>query len=62
MRWEDIHIPTLAPRLRVPVLLVHDREDPDVPCGQAEQIMRAWPERAWRRRRDWVTGRSCGRV
>lgn len=44
MRWEDIHIPTLAPRLRVPVLLVHDREDPDVPYGHAEQIMRAWPE------------------
>ena len=44
MRWDDIHIPTLAPRLRVPVLVVHDREDPDVPYGHAEEIVRAWPE------------------
>jgi pimeloyl-ACP methyl ester carboxylesterase len=28
----------------VPVLLVQDREDPDVPYGQAEQVTRAWPE------------------
>ena len=44
MRWDDIHIPTLAPRLRVPVLVVHDREDPDVPYGHAEEIVRAWPD------------------
>jgi pimeloyl-ACP methyl ester carboxylesterase len=44
MRWDDIHIPTLAPGLRVPVLVVHDREDPDVPYRHAEEIVRAWPE------------------
>lgn len=44
MRWDDIHVPTVAPRLRVPALLVHDREDPDVPYGHAEEIARAWPE------------------
>ncbi len=44
MRWDDIHIPTLAPRLRVPVLVVHDREDPDVPYGHAEEIVHAWPD------------------
>ena len=44
MRWDDIHIPTLAAHLRVPVLVAHDREDPDVPYGHAEEIVRAWPE------------------
>ena len=44
MRWDDIHIPTLAPGLRVPVLVAHDREDPDVPYSHAEEIVRAWPE------------------
>lgn len=44
MRWDDIHIPTLAPRLRAPVLVIHDREDPDVPYRHAEEIVRAWPE------------------
>ena len=44
MRWEDLHIPTLAPRLRVPALLIHDRDDSDVPYGHAEEIARAWPD------------------
>ena len=44
MRWDEIHIPTLAPRLRTPVLVVHDREDPDVPFAHAEEIVAAWPE------------------
>ncbi|MBA2459046.1 MAG: alpha/beta fold hydrolase [Gemmatimonadales bacterium] len=44
MRWEDLHIPTLAPRLRVPALLIHDRDDSDVPYGHAEEITRAWPD------------------
>jgi pimeloyl-ACP methyl ester carboxylesterase len=44
MRWADIHLPTLAPRLRVPVLVVHDEEDPDVPYAHAEEIVRAWPD------------------
>jgi pimeloyl-ACP methyl ester carboxylesterase len=44
MRWDDIHIPTLAPHLRIPALVVHDREDPDVPYSHAEEIVRAWPD------------------
>jgi pimeloyl-ACP methyl ester carboxylesterase len=44
MRWADIHVAGLAPRLRVPVLIVHDRDDPDVPYGHAEEIVRAWPD------------------
>ncbi len=43
MRWDDIHIPTLAAGLRAPVLVVHDREDPDVPFSHAEEIVRTWP-------------------
>ena len=43
MRWEDIHIPTLARELRAAALVIHDREDPDVPFFHAEQIAGAWP-------------------
>ena len=43
MRWDDIHIPRLARDLRVPVLVVHDREDTDVPYTHAEEIVGAWP-------------------
>ncbi len=44
MRWEDIHIPTLAPRLRMPVLVIHDRDDTDVPYAHGEEIARTWPD------------------
>lgn len=44
IRWEDTHIPTLARSLRTPVLLVHDREDSDVPYRHAEEIAAAWPQ------------------
>ncbi|HEX6106565.1 MAG TPA: alpha/beta fold hydrolase, partial [Gemmatimonadales bacterium] len=43
MRWDDIHVPTLARELRAAALVVHDREDPDVPYSHAEEIVRAWP-------------------
>ena len=44
MRWDDIHIPTLARGLQTPALVVHDRGDPDVPFFHAEEIVRSWPE------------------
>jgi pimeloyl-ACP methyl ester carboxylesterase len=44
MRWDEIHIATLARSLRTPVLVVHDREDPDVPFTHAEEIAGAWPD------------------
>ncbi len=44
MRWDDIHIPTLAPGLGARALVIHDRDDPDVPYTHAEEIVRAWPE------------------
>jgi pimeloyl-ACP methyl ester carboxylesterase len=43
MRWEDLHIPTLARTLRVPALIVHDREDAEVPFAHGEEIAHAFP-------------------
>lgn len=33
----------LKPRVRIPTLLVHDREDRDVPWQEAERLSRDWP-------------------
>jgi pimeloyl-ACP methyl ester carboxylesterase len=43
IRWEELHIPTLATRMTRPALIVHDRDDPDVPYAHGEEIARAWP-------------------
>jgi pimeloyl-ACP methyl ester carboxylesterase len=43
MRWEDLHIPTLARTLPVPALIVHDREDMEVPFSHGEEIAQAFP-------------------
>jgi pimeloyl-ACP methyl ester carboxylesterase len=43
IRWEELHIPTLARRMTTPALIVHDRDDPDVPYAHGEEIARAWP-------------------
>jgi pimeloyl-ACP methyl ester carboxylesterase len=42
-RWDELHLPTIARSLRASALLLHDREDDDVPYSQAEEIVRAWP-------------------
>jgi pimeloyl-ACP methyl ester carboxylesterase len=42
-RWDELHLPTIVQSLRVTALLLHDREDEDVPFSQAEEIARAWP-------------------
>jgi pimeloyl-ACP methyl ester carboxylesterase len=41
--WEELHIPTLARAMTAPVLIVHDRDDPDVPYTHGEEIAAAWP-------------------
>ena len=41
--WDDLHLPTIARSLSVPVLLVHDEGDTDVPFAHAEEIAAAWP-------------------
>jgi pimeloyl-ACP methyl ester carboxylesterase len=42
MRWEELHIPTIARRLEARALLIHDREDLDVPYSHCEEIAAAW--------------------
>ena len=43
VRWEELHIPTLAKTLTPLALIVHDVQDADVPYGHGEEIARAWP-------------------
>ncbi|HEX2281320.1 MAG TPA: alpha/beta fold hydrolase [Thermomicrobiales bacterium] len=40
--WEGLHLPTLARAMTLPMLLVHDRDDPDVPYAHALEIANAW--------------------
>jgi pimeloyl-ACP methyl ester carboxylesterase len=42
-RWDDLHMPTIARSLGALALLVHDRDDQDVPYGHAVEIADAWP-------------------
>jgi pimeloyl-ACP methyl ester carboxylesterase len=43
IRWDDLDIPTLVRQLTSPALVIHDRDDTDVPFRHAEEIVRAWP-------------------
>jgi pimeloyl-ACP methyl ester carboxylesterase len=43
IRWEELHVPSLARSMTVPALIVHDRTDPDVPYAHGEEIAAAWP-------------------
>jgi pimeloyl-ACP methyl ester carboxylesterase len=43
MRWDDLDIPTLVRQLTSRALVIHDRDDTDVPFHHAEEIVRAWP-------------------
>jgi pimeloyl-ACP methyl ester carboxylesterase len=42
-RWEDLHIPTFARSIAIPTLVVHDREDDEVPFTNGEEIAKALP-------------------
>jgi pimeloyl-ACP methyl ester carboxylesterase len=41
--WDDSSVDRLAPKLNIPALLFHDREDWEVPSHHSEVIARAWP-------------------
>ncbi len=41
--WSDLDIPIAARDLRVPGLVVHDLDDPDVPWQDGETLSSAWP-------------------
>jgi pimeloyl-ACP methyl ester carboxylesterase len=43
LRWSEIEIPRLAPRLKTPALVIHDRGDAIVPWKQGAALARAWP-------------------
>jgi pimeloyl-ACP methyl ester carboxylesterase len=42
-RFEELHVPTLAQAMTAPALIIHDRDDPDVPYTHGEEIANAWP-------------------
>ncbi len=42
MTWEDLDIPALVRRLSPEALVIHDRDDADVPIAHGERIVEAW--------------------
>lgn len=40
---DDLHIARHAPKRTQPVLVVHDRDDPEVPVEEAAMYMKLWP-------------------
>jgi pimeloyl-ACP methyl ester carboxylesterase len=40
--WDDLHIPTVVRELPAAALIIHDREDADVPFAHGEEIVGAW--------------------
>jgi pimeloyl-ACP methyl ester carboxylesterase len=42
-RWEELDVPRLVPPLEAPLLVIHDREDAEVPVGDGARIAAAWP-------------------
>lgn len=41
--FRDVRPRNHAPRMRVPLLAFHDRDDPDVSAEQARALVDAWP-------------------
>jgi pimeloyl-ACP methyl ester carboxylesterase len=42
-RWEEFDVPRIAPKMRSRLLVVHDREDREVPWEHGSSIVAAWP-------------------
>jgi pimeloyl-ACP methyl ester carboxylesterase len=40
--WDDLHIPTVVRELPAAALVIHDRDDVDVPFAHGEAIVGAW--------------------
>ena len=40
--WDELHIPTLVRSLPAAALIIHDRDDADVPFAHGEEIVGAW--------------------
>ena len=43
IRWDDLRATALAPGMRTPLLILHDRDDRQVPVEQAAEIAGVWP-------------------
>jgi pimeloyl-ACP methyl ester carboxylesterase len=43
VRWEELELPRLAPRLSAPALVIHDRDDRMVSWTQGASFARLWP-------------------
>lgn len=43
LRWFELEVPRLAPRLRARALVIHDRHDGVVPWAQGAALAQAWP-------------------
>jgi pimeloyl-ACP methyl ester carboxylesterase len=41
--WKDLNIPAFAPDMRVPLLVVHDRDDREVGWNDGAAIAHSWP-------------------
>ena len=44
VRWSQLDVAKLAPRLRAPALVIHDRDDRTVPWAEAARFARLWPQ------------------
>ncbi len=42
-RWDDIDTVSIARRLRVPLLVMHDVDDDEVPAAQGRELAESWP-------------------
>jgi pimeloyl-ACP methyl ester carboxylesterase len=42
LRWSELEIPRIAPRLHAPALVIHDHGDSIVPWAQGAALARAW--------------------
>lgn len=43
LRWADLDVPRMAGGFDVPLLVIHDRDDPTVPWADGAAIAAAWP-------------------
>src|SRR6267378_677228 len=41
--WDEMDVPAFAPAMRVPLLVIHDREDREVRWNDGAAIAEAWP-------------------
>ena len=44
VRWSELEIARVAPRLRAQALVIHDRQDTQVPWKQGAALARHWPD------------------